>query len=144
LQASEIQCRRQKIANVQTFSVPLPPGWTGLHTGPGSPLSLSGFPFNPAIWLGTTSLSETVTQFGQEHRLTRLFDGNSKLTGLSYGTILTSWLDLRRAFGIVERHKRFVEPDDGITSERKRGVEGARKYLICWANGLDGDRTLHG
>lgn len=35
--------------------------------------------------------------------------------------IRTTWDDLRRAFGLVERFKTFVEPTDGVTQERIRG-----------------------
>jgi hypothetical protein len=35
--------------------------------------------------------------------------------------IRTSWEELRRAFGLVERHKTFIEPTDGVTQERIRG-----------------------
>lgn len=43
--------------------------------------------------------------------------------------IRTSWMELVHAFGIVERHKIFIEPDDGVTRERKRGFGLVREGL---------------
>lgn len=35
--------------------------------------------------------------------------------------IRTTWDELRRAFALVDKNKVFIEPDDGVTRERKRG-----------------------
>lgn len=45
--------------------------------------------------------------------------------------IRTPWSDLQRAFGLVERHKTFVEPDDAVTRERKRGYSLVRDGLVA-------------
>lgn len=46
--------------------------------------------------------------------------------------IRTSWLDLQRAFGLVEHNRRYVEPNDAAMRERMRGfgiVHQALKQL---------------
>lgn len=43
--------------------------------------------------------------------------------------IRTSWDEFRVAFGLVDRLKVFVEPNDGVTAERKRGYAIVRAGL---------------
>jgi hypothetical protein len=43
--------------------------------------------------------------------------------------IRTSWTELVHAFNLVERHKVFNEPDDGVSRERKRGFSLVRDGL---------------
>lgn len=43
--------------------------------------------------------------------------------------IRTSWEELQRAFSLVDKNRIFIEPNDGVTIERKRGFSLVRKAL---------------
>ena len=44
-------------------------------------------------------------------------------------SIRTSWQDFTRTFHLVERHRNYAEPTDGVTIERKRGYEIVKEAL---------------
>lgn len=50
-----------------------------------------------------------------------------------------TWQDIWRAFGLVERHKYYVEPDDAVSRERRRGfglvADGLRALRIVKREG---------